>query len=238
MAITQADAITQVRARLDEPSSVYWTEQDLRIWINEIARDLARRTESLRAVYNQPVVANTASYTPVWTSTTQPYRIYRCEFLPTGQTQVYPLEYRDPNAADSVWGLAQAQTVGVPAIWTTWGAPPSLSIQVYPTPSVAGTLRIWFYRLPNMLSTVDTSDQNDSVDLVDGWEDVLIDGVEYKALRRDGDQRWQEAKQEYEQHIDAMMQATLRFTDQAGAVTTPAGGYIPMWLYGDGDGFL
>lgn len=235
MAITQAQAIQQVRSRLDEPSSVYWTEQDLRIWINDITRDLARRTESLRAVYNQPAVANTAAYTPAWTSTTQPYRIYRVEFIPTGQTTIYPLEYRDPNAADAVWGLSQAQTVGIPAIWTSWNTPPSISVQVYPTPGTAGTLRIWYYRLANMLATSDTSDQNDAVDIVEGWEDVLVDGVEARARRRDQDQGWQAAQQLYEQHVDAMMQATLRFTDAAGAVTTPAGGYIPNWLYGGDD---
>ena len=231
MAITQAEAITQVRSRLDEPSSVYWTEQDLRIWINDIARDIARRTESLRATYSQAVVAGTASYTPAWTSTQQPYRIYRVEYIPTGQTTVYELEYRDPNAADAIWGLSQAQTVGVPAIWTSWGFPPALTIQVYPTPGLAGTLKIWYYRLPDQLTTNDTTDQNVAVDLVDGWEDVLVDGVTYRAMMRDGDSNWQAMKQEYEQHIDAMMTATLRFTDAAGAVTTPAGGYIPNWLY-------
>lgn len=235
MAITQAEAMLQVRSRLDEPSSVYWTDQDLRIWINDIARDLARRTESLRGTYSQAAVAGTRAYTPMWTATTQPYRIYRVEYTPTGQTTSYPLEYRDPNAADAIWGLAQNQTQGIPAIWTSWGAPPSISIQVYPTPSVAGTILIWYYRLPTILATADTSDQNDTIDLVEGWEDVLVDGVEYKAKRRDGDQDWQAAKQEYEQHIEAMMEATLRFTDAAGAVTTPAGGYIPNWLYGDGD---
>lgn len=237
MAITQAEAMLQVRSRLDEPSSVYWTEQDLRIWINDITRDLARRTESLRGTYSQAAVANTASYTPAWTSTTQPYRIYSISFTPTGQTTSYPLEYRDRNSASSVWGLAQNQTVGIPAIWTSWGAPPNLSIQVYPTPGSAGTLLIHYYRLPAMLATVDTSDQAEDVDIVEGWEDVLIDGVEYKARRRDQDPTWQEAKQEYEQHIEAMMEATLRFTDQAGAVITPSGGYIPNWLYAGGDGW-
>lgn len=235
MSITQDQAIVQVRARLDEPSSTYWTDQDLRIWINDVTRDLARRTESLRSTYNQPAVANTASYTPLWTSTNQPFRVYAVEYIPDGQTQTYPLEYRDRNAASEIWGLSQAQTVGVPAIWTSWGAPPDLTIQVYPTPGQAGNLRIWYYRLPTMLSTVDTIDMNVAIDMVDGWEDVLIDGVEYRALRRDGDKRWQEAKQEYEQHIDAMMQATLRFTDQAGSVITPAGGYIPGWLYNGAD---
>lgn len=235
MSITQAEAIAQTRARLDEPQSVYWTDDDLRMWINDIARDIARRTESLRATYDQAAVVGTSSYTPVWTSTTHPYRIYRIQFTPTGQTTTYPLEYVDYNTADSVWGLFQQQTQGIPAIWTSWGAPPTLNLQVYPSPSVAGTLRVFYYRLPTVLSTSDTSDQNTAVDLVDGWEDVLVDGVTYKAMMRDGDSMWQSQKQEYEMHLEAMMEATLRFTDAAGRVTTPSGGYIPEWLYGNAD---
>lgn len=234
MSITQANALLAIRARLDEPTSQYWTETDLRRWINEIALDMARRTESLRGTYDQPVVVGTAAYTPAFTSTTNLYRIYAVEFIPTGSTLTYPLEYRDRQGASEVWGIMQ-DTQGTPAIWTSWGAPPSLSIQVYPSPSQSGTLKLWYYRQPSIL-TVDTpADSATTVDIVDGWEDVLVDGVEYKAKRRDGDQGWTEAKQEYEQHLEAMMEATLRFSDAAGMVTTSSGSFIPSWLYGGGD---
>lgn len=234
MSITQANALLAIRARLDEPTSQYWTETDLRRWINEIALDMARRTESLRGTYDQPAVAGTAAYTPAFTSTTNMYRIYGIDFIPTGQTLTYPLEYRDRQGATEVWGIMQ-DTQGIPAIWTSWGAPPSLSIQVYPSPSIAGTLRLYYYRLPTQLAITDNSDASDVLDIVDGWEDVLVDGVEYKAKRRDGDSTWTEAKQEYEQHLEAMMEATTRFTEAAGQITTPNGGYIPTWLYGGGD---
>lgn len=235
MAITQAQALTSIRARLDEPTSQYWSEVDLRRWVNEIANDMARRTESLRGTYSQTVTVGTSAYTLAFTSTQQAYRIYRVEYIPTGTGQVYPLEYRDPNSADEVWGLSQQITEGIPVIWTSWGAPPSLSLQVYPSPSLAGTLKLWYYRLPTQLAIDTTSSASTSVDIVDGWEDVLVDGVEYKAKRRDNDTSWQEAKQEYEQHLEAMMEATLRFSDAAGTVTTATGLGIPAWLYGGGD---
>jgi hypothetical protein len=234
MSITQANALLAIRARLDEPTSQYWTETDLRRWINEIAKDMARRTESLRGTYSQAAVAGTAAYTPAFTATTQMYRIYGIDFIPTGQTLTYPLEYRDRQGATEVWGIMQ-DTQGIPAIWTSWGAPPSLTIQVYPSPSIAGTLKLYYYRLPTELAITDTSDASDLVDIVDGWEDVLVDGVEYKAKRRDGDSTWTEAKQEYEQHLEAMMEATLRFTEAAGQISTPNGGFIPSWLYGGGE---
>lgn len=226
-----------VRARLDEASAIFWTDTDLRRWINETVRDMARRTESLRGKYDQTVVSGTATYTPAFTSTTIPYRLNRVEFIPTGQTTIYPLEYRDPNSADEVWGIMQAQEQGIPAIWTSWGAPPSLSIQLFPTPSQAGTLRIWYYRQPAAIA-LDGSDDTDTVDIVEGWEDVLVDGVEWKALRRDSDQRWTEAKQLYEQSLEAMMESTLRFTDAFGVITTPSGAYGPAWLYGGGTDFF
>ncbi len=227
--------MASARARLDEPTSNYWSDTDLRRWINEIALDMARRTESLRGTYSQTVTVGTSSYTPAFTSTTNVYRVYRVEFIPTGQGQVYPLEFRDPNSADEVWGLSQQITEGIPVIWTSWGAPPTLNIQVYPSPAVAGALKLWYYRLPTQLTITSATDANDTIDIVDGWEDVLIDGVEYKAKRRDGDSSWTEAKQEYEEHMAAMMEATLRFTDAAGTITTPSGLGIPSWLYGGDD---
>lgn len=237
MAITQAEALLAVRARLDEPTSNYWSEPDLRRWINEIAKDMARRTESLRGTYSQPAVAGTHAYTPAFTSTTNVYRIYRVEYIPSNQSMIYPLEFRDPNAADEVWGLSQAITQGIPAIWTTWGAPPSLTLQVYPSPAQAGTLKLWYYRLPTQLATTTNANAATNVDIVEGWEDVLVDGVEYKAKMRDQDDGWRDAKQEYEQHIAAMMEATIRFTDAPGMVTNLQGLGIPGWLYGDGDGW-
>lgn len=233
MSITQANALLAIRARLDEPTSQYWSEPDLRRWINEIALDMARRTESLRGTYDQAAVAGTAAYTPAFTATTQMYRIYDITFAPTGSSLTYPLEYRDRKGAAEVWGIMQSSQ-GTPAIWTSWGAPPSLSIQVYPSPSQAGTLKLYYYRLPTQLATDGTAAAS-TLDIVDGWEDVLVDGVEYKAKRRDGDSTWTEAKQEYEQHIEAMMEATLRFSDSMGQITSFSGVGVPSWLYGGGD---
>lgn len=230
MSITQANALLAIRARLDEPTSQYWSEVDLRRWVNEIMLDIARRTESLRGTYDQAAVAGTKAYTPAFTSTTNMYRIYAIDFIPTGSTLTYPLEYRDRAGATEVWGIMQ-DSQGTPAIWTSWGSPPALSIQVYPSPSQAGTLRLYYYRLPTQLAT-DGSDASDTLDLVDGWEDVLVDGVEYKAKRRDGDSTWTEAKQEYEQHLEAMMEATLRFTESMGTITSFSGVGVPSWLYG------
>lgn len=233
MAITQADAILAVRARLDEPVSVYWTDDDLRRWINDGCKDMARRTESLRASYDETAVVGQNDYTPVWTATQQPYRIYQVTFV-TSDGMTYPMEYLDRNVLTTALGVMQNNYEGMPAFWTSWGTPPTLNITVQPSPAQAGVLRIWYFRLPAALAIYDTTDQNTNLDIVEGWEDALVDYVEYQAKRRDGDSTWTEAKQLYEQHLEAEMESTLRFADAAGQIITPGGIGMPAWLVGDG----
>ena len=45
---TQATYLTNIRNKLDETTSGQWSDAELRTWINEAARDIARRTESLQ----------------------------------------------------------------------------------------------------------------------------------------------------------------------------------------------
>lgn len=236
--VTQAQTLTMVRQRLDEPTSTYWTDTDLRQWINEITSEVARRSESLRASFTQTVVAGTAAYSPNWTTgpvTDQPIRLYRCEFTPTGSNQTYPLEFRDRNAMDDVWGTLQ-NTEGTPCYWTSWGYPPAITLQLFPNPSLAGSLRIDYYRAARLLSTDTTDDAAVELDIPSGWDDVIVDGVEYKALRRDSDPRWTEAKQLFEQNIEGLSEAALRFTDAMPVITNANGGMVPAWLYaGDWD---
>ena len=228
---TQAQILTSLRARLDEPTTVYWTDVDLRTWINEIAADIARTTESLRASETFAGVAGTGSYTPTFTLT--PQRIYRVTYKPTGSNSTYPLTFRDPNAMDEVWGTLQS-TQGTPSFWTSWGYPPALTIQLFPVPSVSGTVTCFFYRKSTVLAT-DGSAAASTVDIPAGWEDVLVDGAEYKALRRDSDPRWTEAKQLYDMGKAGLMESALRFTDAQPVITSQFGTSVPMWLYGGYD---
>lgn len=224
---TQAEILAMSRTRLGEPVAKQWTDAEIRQWTNEIAKDIARTTESLRASMTFSAVAGTGSYSPTFTN--QPHRIYRVTYAPTGSNNTYALEFRDPNAMDEVWGSLQT-TQSTPSYWTSWGYPPNLSLQVFPVPSTAGTFTVYYYRLATVLAT-DGTDASDTVDIPDGWDDVLVDGVEYKALRRDSDPRWQEAKQEYEQHREALAESALRFTDAMPVITNAFGSNVPSWLY-------
>ena len=46
---TQSTYLTNIRAKLDEVTSGQWTDAEIRSWINEGAKDIARRTETLQA---------------------------------------------------------------------------------------------------------------------------------------------------------------------------------------------
>src|ERR1700752_4875880 len=96
---TLGDLLTDTRSRLDEQASNFWSDTEVRRWIVEGARDLARRCEVLMAEDTITVTATVQGYN----APPDCIRIHRAEWRPVAQTTVYPLEYRDYNAMDGVW---------------------------------------------------------------------------------------------------------------------------------------
>jgi hypothetical protein len=228
---TLQNLMGDIRSRLDEPSGRMWKDHELIRWVNEGLRDVARRAEVLQASTTIAVSAEDASYT----APTDAIRIYRVEWKATGDTAIYPLEYRDFNSMDSVWYSGQAIAQGYPAFFTMWGFPPSLTIQLFPVPSEAGTLNVHYYRLPAAL-VAEGGSANTTIDLPAGWDDLIVSYVEFCALRKDADPRGQEAKQLYEQTLEDMISRTRRWTDQSDSIQH-GGTWLPGWLYGDGGGW-
>lgn len=208
---TQADLVANARSRLDEPTANQWTDVEIRRWINEAAKDIARRTESLQATASINSIASTQQYTaPVDT-----LRVYRVEYIDASNKSTV-LEYRDFNNMDSVWWSSQLTVTGTPQLYTMWGFPPTLKIVVYPTPqSSADAFKVYYYRTATELATDGTAGSS-TVDVPTGREELVIDYVEYMALRKDRDPRWQEAKALYDEKVNNMFEQTRRWTDQAG----------------------
>lgn len=228
MSKTQAQLLDELRIRLDEATSRQWTDAILRGYINNGADDIARRTETLLDRGTIAGVAGTQEYT----ITTRVIRIHRVEWKATGDSNVYPLEYRDFNNMDAVWWAHQTVTVARPELYTLWGFPPSLKLVLYPTPDVGGTIKYFYYRLPAVLATASAADANVVVECPEGWEDAIVDYAEYMALRRDADPRWQEARQLYEAKIGELYDNTRRWSDASGMIVGEGGmGGIPAWLY-------
>lgn len=227
--MTQAQALLAVRERLDESTSTAWTDAELRRWINEGVEDIVQRTECLQSSDTISAVAGTRSYT----LSQRIIRINRVTYQPSGDSRIFPLEYRDFNAMDSVWWTQQAVTSNTPIYFTLWGYPPALQLVVYPTPPTAGTFTVFYYATPMPLAT-DGSAASSSLTVPTGWESVVVDYAEYTALRKDMQPRWLEAKQLYEEHIEKLMMLSRRWSDQGGVVANygfdgMVGG-APAWL--------
>lgn len=218
---TLSDLRTDVQLHLDEIVSRYWTPSELNTWINEGARDIARKSETLQALASINALTGVQQYD----MPQDLCRMHRMEFAPAGSINVYPLEPRSLNEMDSVWGISQKVSQSYPVYYSLWGFPPNLKVILYPTPSQPGSLAVWYYRLPlQALSDTDT------IEVPEGWHDLVVLFCEYVAKRKDGDQTWAEAKQLYEERLGDMIDMTRRWVDSAGVMTTGTAN-IPGWLY-------
>lgn len=222
MAETLSALIEQTRDALAESEASQWDDAMIIRWLNDGARDIARRAEVLQDREDVTCTASVAEYT----LPTDVLRVHRVEFNFTSDTTLkYPLEYRDFQNMDSLWGINQT-TTGTPHLYTLWGFPPALKLVLYPVPSAAGTAKVFYYRLPANQVNV-----TGAIELPEGYHDLLVHYAEYRALRRDRDPRWQEAKSLYDEGLFHMIELTRRWSDQAGMIDVGTS-HLPAWLVG------
>lgn len=221
MAKTVAEIMSEAAVRLDDEGNRRFTAATLRTWILEGSKEIARRTECLRADTTIAVSADTQSVT----GPTDCVRIHHAQYEPTGESQIYPLTYMDRRGMDPLWGTHQAITTSAyPSFYTTWGVPPTLTITLSPIPSEAGNLRVYYYRLPASIAT-NGDDDADSIDLPAGWEDLVTTYVEARGYRKDRRvDDYQLAMTDFQNQMIALMQTAARFTDNPGTFS-----YDPMW---------
>jgi hypothetical protein len=223
MTTTLGAVRTDVRNRLDETVARFWSDAELNIWINEGLRDVSRRTETLEQFTNFTLTANIVKIL----LPPDLIRIHRCEFNPTGTTQLYPVQPSTYQEMDQVWGINQvSQTMSYPYNYVLWGFPPNLLLQMYPVPAQGGTLNVFYYRLPKTLVN-----DGDILEIPEGWYDLIPLYCEYVARRKDKDDTWKDAKSIYDERINFMYDMTRQWHDQARSITI---GYnaVPEWLYG------
>ncbi len=227
MSMTQGQALSRLRERLDEPSAAQWTDAYLRGLLNEGARDLARYTESLEATTTITVVADTASYAPPTTGCpTDVVKVDHVVFTPTSGGRQVPLDYADINQAEGPYYLGSRNE---PRLFTLWLPPPSMALKLYPTPSEGGSLTVYYRKLPAELAT-DGSAASTVLGIEDAWVDVILDYAEARALRRDRDQRWTESMQMYETGREQMRLLTIRRANAVGQFGSWMGSHPAMLL--------
>ena len=222
---------TRTRAKLDEVSASHWETTQLRRWIFDGARDACRRAECLRDSASFTAVAGTQEYSLTTGTFDDIIRIHRVTYQSVGETEQYPLDYFDFFSQDSMsWATPYRNR---PTQYATWGFPPSLTLVLYPNPSDAGTVNLYYYRLPNSDCL---TDETEVVEIPQVWEELCVDYAVYQAMLQDNDQRWQQYKSIYDEHLSDLIVTAIRFNDQAGMmnVGSGAGSMVPQWLWDAG----
>lgn len=212
----------RLRLRLGDTSGRGWSDTELNTYINEGARDVTRRAETNMTSDTVSVSSGVGLVTGLPEGI---LRIYRAEWQTSDGRRV-PLDYRDINNMDAIWWDSQNRTQSQPVYFCTQGYPPVLKVQLYPVPSESGTLRVFFYALAPEATT-----DSDTIEVPDGWEDTVMDYAEYRAFRRDGDNRWTTALAAYEGNVQSMIERTRRYVEATGTIQSETPG-LPAWLYG------
>jgi hypothetical protein len=230
MSKTQGTLVKELRSRVNEPSpNGFLSDEEIRAWVNEGAREVARRTEALRTSTTIAVTAGTQDYTAPVDSV----RVHRLEWKPTGSSQRVPLVYRDRQAMDVVWGTHQAITESWwPEWYSMWGVPPTMTITLYPTPTSAGSLYCYYYKLPAALSVTGTA-ATTTLDIPEGWEDLILSYAEARArLKQQRADLYQIAQGQFRDLLSALQETSTRYTDAPGQVTPDFG-----WMSEDYGGY-
>lgn len=221
-----ADARTRVRDLLDEASAQFWSDTQLTRWLNESCTDAQRRVEWKERTASLSVNIGNQDF-PAPDDT---MRIHKIEFNPSPQAgnnqNTYTLEYRGYMEMDQIWGINQQWPATYPLYYTLWGNPGigSLKIKTFPVSAQAGIMFVHYYPMI-VPATLDT----DSLDIAQGYDDMTLDYCMYRALRKDADPRWQEAKADYEAKLTALNDTSRTYQDQSGTFTTGQQA-LPQWL--------
>lgn len=230
-----AEAITAARSVLDDGSATrpFWTDVELRTWINDGVREIARTAEVLLVLRSDliavPTVARYALPADV-------IRLHRIEFAPNvaGGSQIYQVELRTYDELDQIWGIQQNSPSSYPSYAAIWGTPGNMTVQFYPVPSQAGTFNLFYYGMPVNLNTNGTQDSM-NLNIPAGWDDMINFYVEYRARRKAKDPSWQEAMGLFQQEMQHLVDVTRSAHDNPRYMQTSVQGGVPGWLAGGGD---
>lgn len=228
MAKTVGEAIRDVRVKLGEDTESRWRDRDLRVWLNEGQRELARRFKWYRRTGSISAVAGTQTYTLPSDALviTDPV-----VFTPTGTTLDYPMWYRDQRNIRAQTYTWFQTSEAVPAVWWTEGYPgtSTFTLGVYPTPAQTGTFKVPYYGIPADIPVETTAGSSTSIAVPEGYESLLVMFVVYQAWLSDGDPRWEQQKAMYEAELESFEAATVRFAEAAGEINPSAGIFGDMF---------
>lgn len=223
MTTSVATAVEALRERLSESTASQWTDQQLRRWLDEACKDIARRTFHLQDTDSISVTAGDGQYT----LDADVLRVNKVYWTPSSDTtRKMPLEPRQWEAMDNIWMDYQDDQGTDPYVFSLRGYAPNVVIQLYPVPGLDGTLQLHVVRMP---ASINVASGGGNLDIPDSWCDVAYDHAEYKALRKDRDPRWQEAKELYEQNLEVMI-SNGDYLNAPNEVVWDGVLAVPRWL--------
>jgi hypothetical protein len=225
MAYTLTQLLTRTRDMLDEATASRWSDTQLRRWVNNCLDDIARETLAVKGDTSVTSVAGTAEYT-VPTSVLQIEAAYWTD----ASSNLIPLTPVQWENADTVWGMWQNQQSSQPSVYSVWGYSPNLKIRLYPVPNVSS--RTVVLKVAKLPTHVDESGAGDAstIDFPEGWVDAIVDYVEFNALRRDRDPRWQEAQSLYLAKRQSLAEHDYMNTAREFVYDPAVAGGLPRWL--------
>lgn len=210
---TLGQVLSELLDRLDETTGSEtngtWTNPQLRRYLNEGQRELARITEFFRTSTTVTITTPPVSSVPIPADAIRPYRV---EWSQSGITRT--LEYRRRQNLDRIWGYWNSQSSGTPQFWTTEGYPGGTGnatgqIVFWPPIGLTGSVNVHYYAYPADFAT-DGSQDLQPLRVPQGWEDVVVDWAEYRAWRQVRDAAMaQLALDVFRTHVDMLTQASV-----------------------------
>lgn len=185
----------QTKQRVGVAGEAWFTNDHIRAWLNEGARDFARRTRCSSSIVTWSTVANQQEYS-------LPSDFYQVDTLYVSSTD-RPLT---PTTIDIIV-KRQLNATGIPWEYYIRGD----YIGLYPKPSSVETARMLYFRtLQNMTGTDDTPD------IPARFHDFLVPFAAMRALMMDEEeQRAVIHKAEYLENVDLALYA---LTQQTGTI--------------------
>lgn len=233
MAKTVAQAILEARDALDDPAPGRFKDPQLRRWLNEAQRDIARRVPWFRLEATESAVAGTQTYDAPVTAV----MIHDIRYETTGSDRPYPLDYMPQANVARQMGPMLTTSRGIPSVFWTGGFPGALTFSVAPIPSSAGTFTIFYYAIPADYTDYSNDDETDSILVPEGFESAVVHYMVYSAKASAGKADWVQWKQMYESTLTGLEEITdTDFTDQLGGIlggSSPS--FSPGYLYGSED---
>lgn len=223
---TNLQIITRVREYLDEATAKQWTDNNIRHWINDTQNEIARVT----LYFDKTTTVDCNAAGNPYTIPTDVLEVRHVYYYPDADpTYEIPLQAHHYEQMDSIWGAWQQTTSGDPMAYAVRGSTGLLKMYLYPEPDRDGTLRVHYAGLPTALADGTGGDATTN-DVPDGWVDCLVSGVEYRALRKDRDPRWQEAKVIYMEALSQLADHDHLAIAREVTYEPRSGMVVPNWL--------